>query len=422
MFKSIIQSILERKVKRYFSAHPNIKLVVVTGSVGKTTTKLAIARALVERYRVRVHAGNYNSELSAPLAIMGVNYPENIRSLAEWVRVYKDVNKRIKEEDSVDIIVQELGTDRVGQIPHFGTYLNPDIAVVSAISPEHMEFFKTMDLVANEELAVASYSKQVLVNGDDIDPMYIGHIKNDLVDKYGLAQTNDYYFVQTDFSVENGYIGTIESNEFSQNINVRLPVLGRHIVKACVVAAAIAIKFGVSPDEISHALESFNRVPGRMNVLKGKNNSIIIDDTYNSSPLAMQAALNTLYELPASKKIAVIGDMNELGESAESAHNLIGSMCNPDQLDYVVTVGKLTEQYLASAALIKGCKVKSFSTAEEAGDFVLNMIKPETIVLLKGSQGGIYLEEAVKKLLANKKDIDNLVRQSKYWLARKKTK
>lgn len=422
MFKSFIQSILERKAKKYFRAHPNIKLVAVTGSVGKTTTKLAIARALVERYRVRVHAGNYNSELSAPLAMMGVDYPENIRSIAEWIRVYKDINKRIKDDATVDIIVQELGTDRIGQIPHFGTYLNPDIAVVTAVSPEHMEFFKDLDTVAKEELSVSDYSKQVLINGDDIDPVYISRMKNELVGKYGLNQTNDYYFVQTDFSVENGYVGTIESSEFSNKINVKLPVLGKHIVKSCVVAAAIAVKFGVSPDEISHALESFNRVPGRMNVLKGKKDSIIIDDTYNSSPLAMQAALSTLYDLPAINKIVVIGDMNELGDSTESAHNLIGSMCDSNQLEYVVTVGPNTEKYLAPAAVIKGCNVKSFARAEDAGDFVVSVVKPESIILLKGSQGGIYLEEAVKKLLSNKKDSQNLVRQSDYWLKKKNLK
>ena len=422
MFKNIIQSLLEKRAKQYLSAHPNIKLVVVTGSVGKTTTKLMIARALVERYRVRVHAGNYNSEISTPLAIMGVDMPDPLRSVGQWLKVFRVIKKRIKEDASVDIIVQELGTDRIGQIANFGNYLNPDIAVVTAISPEHMEFFKTIDNVAKEELAVVDYSKQVLINADDIDPKYIGMIKNDLVGTYGLLGSNDYSFTQTDFSVIEGYQGSVESHEFSSSIPVRFPVLGKHIVKSCIVAAAIAIKFGVTPDEISHALESVKRIPGRMNVLKGKYHSIIIDDSYNSSPLAMQAALNTLYELDAPARIAIIGDMNELGDMSESSHNYIGSICDADKLEYVVTVGINTEKYLAPAAVIKGCNVKSFATALEAGSFVASKLKPDTIVLCKGSQGGIFIEEAVKKLIADPKDTEQLVRQSPDWLKKKNIK
>ena len=128
-----------------------MKLVVVAGSVGKTSTKIAIATVLNEKLRVRLHEGNHNSELSAPLAILGVEFPSNLRSFGAWWNVFTAVRHRIRRPADVDVIVQELGTDAIGQIPHFGTYLKPDIAVVTSVAPEHMEFFKTLDAVAAEE-------------------------------------------------------------------------------------------------------------------------------------------------------------------------------------------------------------------------------------------------------------------------------
>src|SRR5690606_21454813 len=114
-------------------------LVVVVGSVGKTSTKIAIGTVLNEKFRIRLHEGNHNSELSAPLAILGVEFPDDIRKLGQWWAVFKAIKLRLKQPTNVDVIVQELGTDRVGQIPHFGTYLKPDIAVVTSVSAEHME-------------------------------------------------------------------------------------------------------------------------------------------------------------------------------------------------------------------------------------------------------------------------------------------
>ena len=159
MFKKHIQKVLEKYTRKYLKKFQP-KLVLVTGSVGKTSTKLAIATVLSEKYRVRVHSGNHNTHLSVPLAILGINYPDNIRSISEWLRVRKAARKRLRQkEKDCDVIVQELGTDRPGDIAHFGSYLYADVAVVTAVSPEHMEFFKTIDDVAQEELVVSQFSR-----------------------------------------------------------------------------------------------------------------------------------------------------------------------------------------------------------------------------------------------------------------------
>ncbi len=151
MFKKLVQSKLEKQVKKYFQKHPEVKLVVVTGSVGKTSTKRAIATLLSKRYRVQMENTNHNTEMSVPLGIMGVEYPVgNVKSFSAWLRVFRAMNYRIKAPTGVDVIVQELGSDGKGQIAHFSTYLRPEIAVITGVTPEHMEFFGTIDAVAEE--------------------------------------------------------------------------------------------------------------------------------------------------------------------------------------------------------------------------------------------------------------------------------
>ena len=116
MFKAIIRARLERYVKKYFKKHPEVKLVAVAGSVGKTSTKIAIGTVLSEKYRVRLHEGNFNSDLSTPIAMLGVSYPDDIRKLGHWHQTFKAMRQRIKQPTDVDVIIQEVGTDAPGQV------------------------------------------------------------------------------------------------------------------------------------------------------------------------------------------------------------------------------------------------------------------------------------------------------------------
>lgn len=419
MFKFIVQYRLEQLVKKYFRTHKDVRLVVVAGSVGKTTTKFAIAEVLSQKFRVRFQEGNYNSEMSVPVSLLGVEYPSDIRSVSQWMKVIKAMKTKISQPSDIDIIVQELGTDRIGQIPHFGKYLKPDIAVITAISPEHMEYFHDMQNVAKEELSVAEYSKQALINGDDIDPKYQLMINNPLVSTYGLASSNHYFFSLDEFNLDKGYKGAVEGVEISGNIPTDLMVFGAHSIRTVVAAAAVGIKFGMSPDDISKGMTRVKPVPGRMNVLPGINGIKIIDDSYNSSPLSVKLALQTLYNLTGDSKVAVLGDMNELGASSEQEHLNVGKLCNPKNLKMLVTVGKNAQELIATTAAANGCKVKSFKTSKEAGSFLVSNLPHNSIVLFKGSEGGIYLEEAIKPILLHSSLDSQLVRQSSVWLERK---
>jgi UDP-N-acetylmuramoyl-tripeptide--D-alanyl-D-alanine ligase len=156
-----------------------------------------------------------------------------------------------------------------------------------------------------------------------------------------------------------------------------------------------------------------------MNILNGIEGTMLIDDTYNSSPLAAESSLRTLYQIDAPQRIAVLGDMNELGKTSQEEHERLGKLCDPSELAWVVTVGEIAEKFLAPAAKSRGCQVKSFRNSLLAGAFVRSVIEKGSVVLFKGSEAGIFLEEAVKEVLQSPSDESKLVRQSTSWLTRK---
>jgi len=416
MFKRFVQRKLEKYVVKYFKKHPEVKLVVVTGSVGKTSTKRAIATLLSRKYRVALHEGNHNSPMSVPLAILGIEYPENIRSVGAWLSVFSAARLRIKAPTGVDVIVQELGADRPGDIENFGKYLKPYIGVVTAVTPEHMEFFNTLEAVAKEELTAANFSVVAIINRDDIEGRFASFLTNTSVDTYGTTGAAEYRFEIQDFDVKEGYKGNVIAPNFEQPIPAAIRVVGEHSLRPAMGAVAVAAQLGLMPNEIADGLKLIKAVPGRMNVLHGIDNTIVIDDSYNSSPVAASSALQTLYSLEVPQRIAVLGSMNELGSSSASEHEKLGSLCDPNMLAWVITVGDEAEKYLAPAARARGCQVKSFKSAIDAGAFVRSVTEEGAAILVKGSQGDIYLEEAVKILVVTSEDIE-LVRQSPQWMA-----
>lgn len=416
MFKHYIQKKLELYVVRYFEEHPKIKLAAITGSVGKTSTKLAVATVLSEQFRVRVNEGNHNTQMSAPLAILGIEYPKNIKNIFAWLKVFALAKKRIKSSADVDVIVQELGTDRVGEIAHFGTYLKPDIGIITAVSPEHMEFFRDIETVAKEELELANYSKQALINRDDIDGKFAKYIKNKNIDTYGTTAAAEYNFTAGDYTLSEGYKGKLVAPEWVKPKKVKIFTVGEHTLRPAIAACAVAIKLGMDEKRIASGLSKVRPAMGRMNVLRGVKDTIIIDDSYNSSPLAAISALRTLYQINSPQRIAVLGDMNELGEVSEEEHRKLGKMCNPEELAWVVIVGEQAKRFIATEAEKRGCQVKICKNSIEAGSFVNSIIEPGAAILFKGSQGGIFLEEAVKVVLHSAEDESRLVRQSESWM------
>ncbi len=418
MLKHTLRLLLEHKVKKYFAKHKPI-LVVVTGSVGKTSTKNALATVLSEKYRVRAHDGNHNMDLSVPLALMGIDYPGGVHSISAWLKVLTAMDLRIEQEKDVDVIVQELGTDKPGQIAHFGSYLRPDIAVVTAVSAEHMEFFRSLDAVAKEELSVAKFSKLTVINRDDIDGKYAKYAKTTSIDTYGLSKESEYRLEIEPASPLDGRIGKLFMPGWGE-VSITLQLIGDHSLKAAIATACVGAKLGMSAEQIAVGVSKIRPTKGRMQVLRGLDGSTIIDDTYNSSPQAVKAALDTLYQVEAPQRIAILGSMNELGETSAKAHETVGRICDPKKLEWVVTIGEEAAKYLAPAANKNGCRVRSFLTPYMAGGFVHSVLEHGAVILVKGSQNGVFAEEAIKVLLHSTEDEELLVRQSENWIDKKR--
>lgn len=418
MFSKYVQRRLERYVKKYFKKHKPT-LIAVVGSVGKTTTKMAIGTVLSDRYRIQLEPENHNTPLSVPLAIMGVKYPpmELIRKVSTWRRVFKAMKQRVKAPQGVDVIIQELGTDKPGDIEAFRRYLKPDIAVVTAVSPEHMENFPGgLAEVAKEELSIAAWSDLTIVNHDDVDGSFAEYADTVNLTDYGI-EGGEYRIEVAGGSPVEGYQVNFYAPELNgQIVSTTLHLVGSHTLKAACAAFAVGIKLGMPASEIMDKLSQIRPVEGRMNILRGRKGSTIIDDTYNSSPVAAIAALQTLYQVEAPQRIAILGTMNELGSYSSAAHQQVGQYCDPMMLDWVLTIGEQANLYLAPAAKKAGCQTRTFNDPVAAGTFASQVLKDGAAILVKGSQNKVFAEEATKVLLHDVNDKEQLVRQSDYWI------
>jgi UDP-N-acetylmuramyl pentapeptide synthase len=286
-------------------------------------------------------------------------------------------------------------------------YIKPDYYILTAVAVEHIEYFKTLDAIAAEELAPLAYAKKVLINTDDVDHKYLA---SKVFDSYGSTGGADNSFELIDHTSLHLHLKP------NTNFTVKSPLIGAQGAKAVLAAAAAAHAIGWAASDIADNISSITPIPGRLQLLEGKNNSIIIDDTYNASPVAVKAALDVLYAIDAKYRIAVLGSMNELGDASQAAHEEVGAYCNPAKLSLVVTVGDEAKRYLAPAAEKAGCTVMSFLSPYEAGAYLLDYVTSNTVVLAKGSQNGVFSEEVIKPLLADPTDAMKLVRQSPYWL------
>jgi len=411
--RAIVCAILESQVRRLRRRH-HFTVVAVAGSVGKTSTKLAIADLLGQGLRVRHQVGNYNDRVTIPLVFFGQREPSLFNVFA-WLSVFGANNAEIAFPYPYDVVVVELGTDGPGQLDELA-YLKPDITVVTAVSAEHMEYFKDLDGVAAEEFTVFDYSKQVLVNGDDIAGKYLAGRK---FVEYSMVSKQAQYYASTQANGLQGQTVTVVFPKGKTGADIRY--VGAHAAKFALAAAAVADMMGLKRQVIVEGLPQLQPFAGRMQILPGLHGSTLIDDTYNASPIAVKAALDVLYAARPTQRIAILGSMNELGDYSPEAHREVGAYCNAKKLDLVVTIGADAKKWLDPVARANGCEVRSFNSPYDAGKFVSGKLaKKGAVVLAKGSQNGVFAEEALKQLLAHPGDADKLVRQNAYWEQRKR--
>lgn len=403
-FKNLVAKILWWQVAYLRSKH-KVGVLGVVGSIGKTSTKYAIAQTLEPTKKVLWQEGNYNDILSVPLVFFDQELPNLYNPLA-WVRVFFNNLSQIKKFN-YDVVVLELGTDAPGQISEFKKYLKLDIAVVTAITPEHMENFNDIDDVAKEELSICEFADKIIINTDLVDKKYLQNIDNLI--SYGQNKADYQIVKRQEFQVK-------KFGKLWLSTNIKTSIIQAYSLTSASVVADLLL---LTSTEIKENLKTLKPVPGRLQILKGIKNSTIIDDTYNASPDAVIASLQILYDYDSNYKIALLGNMNELGKHTEYEHKRIGEYCSAKKLDLLVLVGPDIIKYTKPVAEKNGCLVESFDNPYDAGAFIKNNLHENSVILAKGSQNNVYMEEALKELLVNKSDISKLVRQNDIWLNKK---
>lgn len=423
MFWKSFEKKIARYTKEFFARHPEVKLVAVTGSAGKSSAKQAIATVLSQRYAVGMAEPEPTTHLQVLLQIMGVRYPQEPEARWGWwqrYRLLRAVRQRSRApQPEVQVIVQEFSPPTIGFHQWFSSVLLPDIVVVTSVTTGRMHVEHPVEAVAQEMLTLANNARFAVINRDDIDGRFAAFLTNPHMTTYGTSAVAEYYFAAADFSLEQGHQGTLNGPEYSEGLPVVLHLLGEHNVRPAVAAAVVATHLGADAAAICQGVAQLRPLPGRMRLLEGADETLLIDDSYSSSPLTALTALQTLYSLQVPQRIAVLGSMNGLRELAPQGHAELGQQCSPNELDWVVTVGDMANQYLAPAARQKGCQVKQCRDALEAGGFVREKLHAGGVALFKGSSGGVWLEEAIKVNLRRLSDEQYLVRQSPDWLAHK---
>jgi UDP-N-acetylmuramoyl-tripeptide--D-alanyl-D-alanine ligase len=342
-------------------------------------------------------------------------------SVPGWILATAKILLRSLGKANYDMLVIEIGTDYPGELQSFA-WLRPDVGVLTAIAPEHMEQFKTIEAVAKEELSIVGFCKRMVLNGNMVDRKFL--VTKDVDWRETLQQAvwygDDKAYGAINYRIEGTQV-LADCFINGQRLDaVALQVLGKHSLDALAAAAAVGVQCDMQIQQVKDGIQAVEPVKGRMQRLNGINDAVIIDDSYNASPDAVKAALDVLGQFDVPQRIAVLGMMNEMGDYSPQAHREVGAYCDPSKLDLVVTIGADANEYLAAAAKERGCRVECFTSPYDAGAFVKQQLIRGAALLFKGSQNGVFAEEAIKSVLADPEDVRRLVRQSEFWMARKR--
>lgn len=413
IFKKILVSILNFESKLIIKKYKPC-IVAITGSVGKTSTKDAIYTILANSGHIRKSEKSFNSDLGIPLTILGCQNGWN--NISIWIEnILFGLELIIFRSKYPECLVLEIGADHPNDIKKVCKWLKPNIVVMTKVSeiPVHVEFFPNPEAVLQEKLYLAKALKDdgiLVLPADDKRLMEAGKNFKQKIITYGIDNQANISASDINFDIVSGvnFKLNYEGNSIPVKIN---GAIGNQFIYPILAGIAVGISRNIP---LNKTIESIpNHIPskGRMNIIKGINNSTLIDDTYNSSPDAVHEALNTLSKLQITgRKIAVLGDMLELGKYSADEHKKVGqkaiSICN-----ILITVGPRSKLMNKDSV--------HFDNSLDAGEYVKGIVTAGDVVLLKGSQS-IRLERATKILLAEPdKASELLVRQEPEWLAKK---
>lgn len=402
-------------------------IVGITGSVGKTSTKYAVKTVLKKKYRVRADSKSLNTEIGFPLAILGKDIPG--KSIFGWIKIFLSgfLLLLFRQKNFPEVLVLEYGADKPGDISFLTSIARPDIAMITGVGPTHLEFFKNVEAVVREKSVLAKRVKKggtVILHADF--PL-LHPLEDELEERvltYGFS--SDAHISPRDIVQKWGEGIMFKAMCGGSVVPIFLKEsAGEAHIGVVLGAIAVGVTLQMNLIEIGEALREYTPPPGRMRYVLGVKNTILIDDSYNSSPVALKKALEFLSLYPTDRRIAVLGDMNELGNDSDFYHEEAGRWVSQYGFDYLLTVGAQAKK-IARSAIETGMDPKSialFDKVKEAGHFLQEIMKEGDAILFKGSQNGIFLEEAVKEVMLEPlRAKELLVRQSDDWLQIKKKK
>lgn len=395
------------------------KIVAVTGSVGKTTTKDTIYTVLSSAFFVRKSEKSFNSEIGVPLSILGVQNGGN--NPAIWLKnIFEGLVLILFKNHYPMWLVLEVGADKPGDIEYIAKWLKPDIAVITRFAeiPAHVEYFESPKDVIEEKKKLVEYMQKdgfLILNFDDKQVFEIKEEYNRKTVTYGMEDGADIKGSNNTFLYEDEKVVgiTFKANQNGTSIPVNIKgSLGIQHIYPALAAFAVGFSQGLNLVSMSQALSSDHKSqPGRMKLIEGINNSTIIDDSYNSSPLAVRWALRTMKEIETNgRKIAVLGDMMELGKYTADEHKKIGNLVS-EVCDYLVAVG-LRSKSTVEGAQESGMKEKNILHFEDsvlAGEYMKNFVKEGDVILVKGSRWAMRMERVVEKIMEHPEKADELI-------------
>lgn len=423
LLKKIVVVILTAEAKLLLS-RTKPKIITVIGSVGKTSVKDAVYAVLKNHTYARKSEKSYNSEIGVPLSVLGLKNAWS--NPFGWVKnIFDGLFVALFPGKYPHVLVLEVGVDRPGDMRSIAAWIKPDVVVLTRLPdvPVHVEYFDSPEAVIAEKLTMVEALKPdgVLVfNNDDqkvvevaegLRQRSIGYSRYSLSPFTGSA---DKIVYKDGRAVGFEFILTHGNETALMRVNGSLGV--QHVYNYA-AAAAVGSVFDISVEEATAALKEHVPPAGRMRLLQGLKETMIIDDTYNSSPVAAERSLQSLKELKGiGRRIAVLGDMLELGQYSITEHERIGVLA-AKSTDILFTIG-VRARGIAKGALENGLSEKNifqYDDARRAGKELEQMLKPGDVILVKGSQS-IRAERIIEEIMAEPEKAEELlVRQSPMW-------
>ncbi|UCZ52411.1 UDP-N-acetylmuramoyl-tripeptide--D-alanyl-D-alanine ligase [Bacillus shivajii] len=363
---------LQNLAKNYLASLP-AKVVGITGSNGKTTTKDMVTSVLSSTYKVQKTEGNYNNHIGLPLTILSL-------------------------EEDTELAVLEMGMSGRGEIELLSNIAQPEAAIITNIGESHLQDLGSREGISEAKFEITAGLKEhgsLVIHGDE--PLLTEKVTNCPfhVKTFGSSEKNDYYPVQIDQKTNGTYFTINGENE----TEFFIPVLGKHNINNALSAIAIAKQFDVSMPNIKKGLEMIQITGMRTELIQGEDGVAVINDAYNASPTSMQAAIELLQDLNGyKKKIVVLGDMLELGDSEEAFHYDVGEGIDNSKINYVFTIGELGRKIAEGAKVnFSPNHVLAFDDKQMLIAKLKEVVEEGAIVLVKGSRG-MKLEEVVNAL------------------------